>query len=206
MVGAVDALAHKGVDRLVADGVRPRLDFAAAIAIEGPLSEDFAGQAHACAHLDPVLGMAHIIEPDHGRLGRIGRLETHPAAALRPHRADMGLKAVLAGERRGVIGDGKREEVKLDVRIADAGARADEAASLEMIRGAEALAAQEPLGPDQRPPNEAGVAIKGNGLFRSDLDGEFEMVLQVLADACPISDDFDPERFRARPPARRRKA
>ena len=39
------------------------------------------------------------------------------------------------------------------------------------------------------------MAVKGNGLFRSDLDGEFEMVLQVLADACPISDDFDPERF-----------
>ena len=70
----------------------------------------------------------------------------------------MGLKAVLARQGRAVVGDRHRQEMELDVGVANARARADEAAGLEMIGGADALAAQEPLRADQRAPNEAGVA------------------------------------------------
>ena len=52
-----------------------------------------------------------------------------------------------------------------------------------MIAGAEAGAAQEPLQADEPAPNEAGVAIKRDRLLRGDLEIEFEMVLQILADA-----------------------
>ena len=79
VVGALDVVAHEGVDRLVADAVCARLDLAAAIGVEGALREDLAGQAHAGAHLDPVLGMAHVVELDPRRFGRIGRLQAHGA-------------------------------------------------------------------------------------------------------------------------------
>ncbi len=68
MVGAVDALADEGVDRLVADASGAGLDLAAALRVEGALSDDFARQAHAGAHLDPVFGMAHVVELDQRRL------------------------------------------------------------------------------------------------------------------------------------------
>ena len=55
----------------------------------------------------------------------------------------MGLKAMLAGEGRAVVGDRHRQEMELDVGVANAGARADEAAGLEMIEGGKTLAAQE---------------------------------------------------------------
>ena len=106
----------------------------------------------------------------------------------------MGLKAMLAGKRRAVVGDRHRQEMELDVGVANARARADEAAGLEMIGGAEALAAQEPLRPDQRAPNEAGVGKERDRLFGGDLESEFEMILQILADTGPVGDDVDPER------------
>ena len=38
------------------------------------------------------------------------------------------------------------------------------------------------------------MAIERDRLLGGDLEGEFEMVLQVLADARPVGDDADPER------------
>ena len=46
------------------DDVGAGLDLAAAIGVEGGLREDLAGQAHAGAHLGPVVGMAHVVEED----------------------------------------------------------------------------------------------------------------------------------------------
>ena len=48
-----------------------------------------------------------------------------------------------------VVADRHRQEMKLDVRVADAGAAADEAAGLEMIAGAEPVVAQQPARTDQ---------------------------------------------------------
>jgi len=44
----------------------------------------------------------------------------------------MGLDAVLGRERAAVVGDGERQEVELDVRVADASLAADKAAALEV--------------------------------------------------------------------------
>ena len=48
------------------------------------------------------------------------------------------------------------------------------------------------------------MGVERDRLFRGDLEGEFEMVLQVLADARQIGDDVDAERaeFRGRADAR----
>ena len=64
----------------------------------------------------------------------------------------MSLEAVLASQRRAVVGDGHRQEMELNVWIVNAGARADKAASLKMIGGAETTPAHEPFGPDDRAP------------------------------------------------------
>ena len=195
-------VAHEGVDRLVADAVRARADLPAAVGIESRLREKLAGQPHAGPHLGPVVGMAHIVEPDSWRLGGIGGFQPHRAAALRAHRPDMRLKAMLARERRAVVGDRHRQEMELDVGIAHAGARADEAAGLEMIRGAEPAPACEPVQADQAAGEKAGVAIEGDRLLRGDLEIELEMVLKVLADARPVGDDVDAEALAARPRGR----
>ncbi len=84
--------------------------------------------------------------------------------------------------------------MELDVRIAHAGARADEAAGLEMIGGAEAAPARKPVKADPGARNEARAAVERDRLLRGDLEIELEMVLQVLADARPVGDDVDPER------------
>ena len=70
----------------------------------------------------------------------------------------MRLESVLARQLRAVIGDSHRQEMELNVGIANARARADEAAGLEMIGGAEAAAAQKPLSADERAPEQARCA------------------------------------------------
>ena len=69
MIGALDLVADEGVDRLVVDAIGARLDFAAAVGIEGGLRENLAGQPHAGAHFRPVVWLAHVIELDARRLG-----------------------------------------------------------------------------------------------------------------------------------------
>src|SRR5579863_10220536 len=99
----------------------------------------------------------------------------------------MSLKAVLPRERRTVIGDRHRQEMELNVGVADAGARADEASGLEVVGGAEAAPAHQPLGADERAAEETGIRKERDRLPRGDLNRELEMVLQVLADARPVS-------------------
>ena len=53
----------------------------------------------------------------------------------------MRLEAVPRGEPAAVIGDRERQEMELEVGNSHAGARADEAAGLEMVGRAEAVAA-----------------------------------------------------------------
>ena len=73
-----------------------------------------------------------------------------------------------------------------------------------MIGRAMAVTAQQPVQADQRrAADEAGLAIERDRLFRGDLKIEFQMVLQVLADAGQIVDDRNAQRaqFRRRPDA-----
>jgi hypothetical protein len=60
----------------------------------------------------------------------------------------MRLEAVLGRKRFSVIGDGERQEMILDIGVANTGTAADEAAALEMIGRAEPVLAQQPAGAD----------------------------------------------------------
>src|SRR5690349_23056844 len=94
MIGTLGLFTHESVNV----GVRPyrsaRLDFLPAIPVKGGLRKDLPGQPHCCAHLDPVVGMTHVVEADVRGLCRIGRSEPHPAAAAGPHWSDMRLETV----------------------------------------------------------------------------------------------------------------
>src|SRR6266404_8907243 len=73
--------------------------------------------------------------------------------------------------------------MKLDVRVAHAGAAADEAAALEMIAGAEAILGEQPARADERAAYERYLRIQGDGLAAGDLKVELQVILQVLAHA-----------------------
>ena len=140
------------------DDLGAGLDLAAAIGVEGRLGEDLAGQPDAGAHLGPVVGVAHVVEADRAACSRgSARAQPHPAAALRAHRPDMGLEAVLASpgrcrhrtRRAAGNGTGCRDS-------AIAGAAADEAAGLEMVGRAEPVACHSSQRrPDHRPRQQA---------------------------------------------------
>src|SRR5277367_6177917 len=101
----------------------------------------------------------------------------------------MRLEAVLFRQGRAVIGDGHRQEMELNVRVANAGARTDEAAGLEMIGGAEAAFADKPFSADKRALDETRMRKERDRLLGGDLKSKFEMVLQVFANAGAVGDD-----------------
>ncbi len=105
----------------------------------------------------------------------------------------MGLKPVLARQTRAVVAHRERQEMKLDVGMRHSRLRADEAARLEMIGRAVAVVAHQPVQPDERAGEQPGLAVERDRLLRGDLEIEFEMVLQILADAGQRAHDLDAE-------------
>jgi hypothetical protein len=105
----------------------------------------------------------------------------------------MRLKAVLLRERRAVVGHRHRQEMILDVGIGDARAAADEAAGLEMIGGAEAVLAQQPAQRRSAPSaSRIDRGVQRDRLLAGHLKIEFQMILQILADARQVLDDSMP--------------
>ena len=96
-------LTNEGVDLGIGHDLAAGLDFITAIFLESGLIEDPASQAHAGAKLFPVIWMRHVIEVNYRGLFGIGRVQPDRAARFRPHRPDMGLKAMTAGRRIAVI-------------------------------------------------------------------------------------------------------
>ena len=188
MIGAFDVRANEGVDRRVVGDVRTGLDLTPGVGRHRRLGEDLARQAHACAHLGPIVRMAHIIEADRRLVDRIGAAQADMAAALRSHRPDMRLEAVAGRERRSVVADRQRQEVILDVRIGDPGTAADEAAAFEMIGRTQSAFPEQPARADQRLSQRIHRRIEGDRKFGFDLEIEFQMVLQILANARKIVD------------------
>src|SRR5437762_7044163 len=94
-----------------------------------------------------------------------------------------------------VIANGDRQKVIFDVGIVDAGMRADEAAALEMIGGAETGLEQEPFEPDEGLGEEIEARTQRYRLQAFHLEIEFEMILQIVADARQIVDGRDADRF-----------
>src|SRR5215207_4666001 len=115
------------------------------------------------------------------------------AAALGPHRPDMGLEAMLGRHRATVVADCHRKEMELDVRVGNSRARADEAAALEVVGRPETVAAHQPAHADQRFGDGAEGGIERDGLSRGDLEVELEMILQVLADPRKVVHGLDAE-------------
>ena len=191
MVGALHRLAHEGVDLVVALHRFARRQLVAAVGVEGRLGEDFPGQAHAGAHLRPVVLVAHIVEQHFRRRLRIGRGEADRAARPGAHRAGMGLVAVAAHPLLHVVRRRQRQEVVLDVGPAHARPRADEAAGFEMVGRTEPGFERDPAHADQPHLQQAGRRMERDRPGAGVLEIEFQMVLQVCADAGQIVDDPD---------------
>jgi hypothetical protein len=178
MVGAFRPGADEGIDGRVAGDVGARLDLAAPVGVERGPGQDLPGEADAGPHLLPVVGVAHVVEDDARAFGGVGRTQTDETAALRAHRPDVGLVAMLGGKLAAVIGHGQRQEMILDVGKTDAGTAANETAGLEMVGGAEAVAAQQPARPDQAAREQTHRRVERNRPAGGDLEIELEMVLQ----------------------------
>ena len=129
------------------------------------------------------------------------RGEPHAAAALRAHRADMRLEAVLVRERGAVVGHRERQEMVLDVGIAARPARLRMKPPVSKW-----LVAPSPsLDSSQRAPisalrEQAHRRIERDRLRAGHLEIELEMVLQVLADAGQVVHDRDAVLAQARRP------
>jgi hypothetical protein len=125
---------------------------------------------------------------------RIGGADLHRAARVGGHRPDVHLVAVPARRLRAVVADRERQEVEHEVRPADLVVRADEAAALEVVRGAGPAAEEEPAEEDARPVAPLHRRRDRDGLRGAVLDVDLEVVLEVLADPRQVVDDVDPER------------
>jgi hypothetical protein len=121
MVSTLHLLANESIDLCICPDVGSWLDFPAAIRVEGRLGEDLAGQSHTGPHLDPIVLMAHVVELDPGIIPWVGGGKPHEAPALGAHWPHMSLKAVLGCKSFAIISYGERQEVILDIRVADAG-------------------------------------------------------------------------------------
>ena len=71
----------------------------------------------------------------------------------------------------------------LNVGVGQARARADEAAALKVVGGAEPVLAREPARADIGAAGQPGVGVEGDRLPAGELEVELGVVLQVLADA-----------------------
>src|SRR6478609_5686788 len=78
----------------------------------------------------------------------------------------------------------------LDVGPFHAGAATDEAATLEMIGCPQSVAQGEPAHADQRFRNRVHHRVEGDRLFALHLEIEFQMVLQISADARAVDQDW----------------
>ena len=63
-----------------------------------------------------------------------------------------------------------------------------------MIGGAGTTLAHKPFGADERTPEQSGMRKKRDRLLGGNLKSKFEMVLQVFANAEPVSNDVNPKR------------
>ena len=180
MVGALDMAAHEGVDLGIALNALARLDLPPTPTREGGLRKDLAGEAHTGTHLLHVLRRAEIIEKDARRVARIRRSQAHPTAAVGAHRTDMRLETVLRSAARSIVGHGHGQEVVLEIRVANAGAAADEAAGLEMVGRPESGAREQPPRADPSLGERIHHRVERHRLTARHLEVELEVVVQVL--------------------------
>ena len=105
----------------------------------------------------------------------------------------MNLETVTFGSRSAIVAHGDGQEVKLYVRVLHTCLGADEGASIEVVGGAGAGSSAKPLGARPRLAEQAPMAVQGYGLPASHLHGDFQVVLQVPADAGPVGGHRNPQ-------------
>ncbi|MNQ36399.1 hypothetical protein D3C85_499190 [compost metagenome] len=121
----------------------------------------------------------------------IGRQRVDMATALRLVGAGQHHEAMALERLVSVITHGRRQEVELDVRPAQALLGADEATRLEMVAGAQAILEQQPAQADQGLGEQAHLAVQRHRLLAFVLDVDFRVVLQILAHPRQVVSHFD---------------
>src|SRR5688572_15648672 len=132
VIGTFRPRAHERIDLVVRLHVVAGLDLPAAVGSERRLREDIAREPYAGAKLGEIVGVAQVVEPDAWFGAWVRGAQPHRTAALRAHRADVGLEAVLLRERGAVVGHREREAMELDVGIWHVRTSFDEADDLEV--------------------------------------------------------------------------
>ena len=107
----------------------------------------------------------------------------------------MGLIAVFGCKSFAVISYGERQEVILDIRVADASPRADEPARLEVVGCPEPVTTHQPGRATIRPlPVQLCQEYRVIGWVQAIWKSGFQVILEVLADTRQVVNHVDAER------------
>src|SRR5687767_6154193 len=104
----------------------------------------------------------------------------------------MNLEPVCCRSCAPVVTDRRGQEVKLEIGIRNACLAPNEGASLEMVGGAEPGAERHPLQADPRPREKAEMRVERDRALADLLHIDFQMILQVGANAWTVGHDLDP--------------
>ena len=179
MVGALDVLAHPGVDLVVALHPEPGLDFVAPEGGQRVLLQDFAGQADRLAPVADIARIGEVVEQDRRRVLSHRRADRDPPPAARLVRADVDLKTMPVEGRAPVIAHSRGQKVVLDVRPLHPLVRADKGAGLEVVGRAEPGLGQHPPRPDPRLAERVQPPVQRNRLGAAVLEVDLQMILQI---------------------------
>jgi hypothetical protein len=165
--------AHEIVDLGIALHPGAGLDLALHMPRHRRLAEDLAREPDAFAPFVPVIRMAHVIEPDHRIVARVGGAQRHRAARFGAHRPHMHLEAMALGHGLAIVAHRDRQEVILDVGIVHPAVGADEGTALELVRSTKPSAGEQPLRPHRRLAQKVPVFVKRYRMLRGILHVDF---------------------------------
>ena len=181
VVGALPLLPDEVQDLLVGLHLLARGQLVASQGLHGRAIEDAPGTTDGLHPLAPVLLGGEVVKQDGRVLLRVGGLDPHVPSRVGEGGAHMHLVAVAVVGRLAVVADGDGQEVELHVGLLHLIIGPDEAARLELVAGADAGAAEEPLGADPglAPPGRGRV--EAHRLLAGVLDIHLQVILQAFA-------------------------
>ena len=103
----------------------------------------------------------------------------------------MGLKAMPIGRRLAVITNGDRQEVILNIGIVDTRFGAHKGGAFKLVGGAKTGFEEQPLSADHRLGKQIQLRIERNRLGAGLLDIQFQMILQIAANAWTVGQNLD---------------
>ncbi len=191
MKGRLGVALHPFDDLFVSFDLRARREFAAVVRTECGLIEDPPRRSH---RLDPFATISfggQVVELQRRVHTRVAGRDLDGAASVGVHRPDVHLVSVTTGGGAAVVANCDRQEVEHQIRIGRFFVAAYEPASLEVVGGTEASAAEQPLRTDDRPPPPGETRRDGNRLLGGVLDVDLEVILEVIANARKVRDGLD---------------